>query len=313
MPLIGLTLLAGCGGAVSSQRADIFVANNIGMGTASGASPASGLGFAKSGEDVRDLETIPVTVRMGRMQRDGDAVRFFFSDEVVTLSDGFYEGFYRPSTFTLDGVEYVLTSGGIIVDGTNYRQTDREYDNNFLSGARHEIAFVTNGYPDVFHEYAVFIMGFETDPAALPGGVTRYEGQFNIDTWPSENGGIPSNNYRPFNGTLGLNVDFDNLNISGDFSGTAQIGANTQIFDENVFGVIPEVTLTGNGFEGQMVFTDCLGVTSCGGEMTIGGAVYGPNGERIAGLIISDATFVRDSDGVSLRLLGPGVFYADKE
>ncbi|SFS21887.1 hypothetical protein [Yoonia litorea] len=311
-PILLLTTLGACGAGGASGIVAVEDVDAIGMGTAAGAAPASGLEFAKPGQDVRDLETLPVTVRMGRMQRDGSATRFFFSNETVTLPAGFYEGFYQPSSFTLDGVTHRLTNGAVTVNNTTTRHTDREYGSPTIPAARHEIAIVTNGFPDDFHEYAVFVTGFETDPAQLPGGTVNYAGRFNIDTWPSIDGGTPENNYRPFNGTLNLTVGYDDARVSGDFAGTAQIGDNVGIYAENVFGHIADTSLDGNGFEGQMVFETCLGVTSCTGSLAIGGAVYGADGSRISGLIMSDATFVREDDGVALRLLGPGVFYADR-
>ena len=314
--LAGIALSAcvsGGDGAVDRISSDPLE-TSIGMGTQSTTVGSNGLPFAIEGQDVRDLETLPVNVRVGRMHRDRDTgeVSFYVSDEVVTLSDRFYSGFMEPSVFTLDGVTYNLETGYATVDGVGMRQVKNVYGVDLASGARHQIIFAENGFPDVFHEWGIFIMGFETNPATLPGGQSQYEGQFLITAWPSTNGGTPSSLYRPFNGDLTLKVDFDAPRLSGSFIATAQIANNTAITEPNVFGVIPETPLVGNGFEGTMEFTECLNMVSCSSNMIIGGAVYGADAGRIAGLIMSDATFVREGDNANIRLLGPGEFYADR-
>ena len=313
-------LLAACGGTSldESFAADPLPEGTIAMGTTSTDAGSNGLRFAAYGDsaDYTALEGQPVQVRMARMHRDpstGD-LSFLVTTETVTLSDGWYDCSRCTSSFTLDGVTYTL-EGSAETDetGMGLRHDDWAYS-GFEHGSEHRVTRVRTGYPDVIWDRGFFVMGLETSPEALTGSAT-YAGDFRSTTVISVEGGTPGHDYRSVNGDLTFVVNFEEALIGGSFTARPV----TQRNDDNPFddlsatGVIPQVALTGNGFESTLVFTDCPNHDSCGSDSLIGGAVYGPDGERISGVIMIDMTFTRTSDGADLHLRGPGVFSTDKQ
>ena len=288
---------------------------SIGMGTRGTSGGSNGLGFAAAGDTSADVEGQTIQVRMARMHRDRDTgdLTYLISDETVIVPAGYYEASDPALTFTVGGVTYAMSSTAETDEnGDGLRHFLVDYG-GFEHGMRHRVSVVRTGYPDVLYERGFFIVGLETDPAGLPGGTARYDGRFNSTVTLSENGGTPGHDYRVVNGSLGFDVAFDEGTISGDFSALAVTRRNDEApnYEENIFGTIPQVNLTGNGFESTMVIDRCPAYDACASDSIIGGAFYGDDAGRLSGLMMIDMTLVRSSDGATLRLQGPGAFYSE--
>ena len=319
LALLAVLGLAACGGSSSQETAVAgpLPGGAIGMGTTATDAGSNGLRFAETGDsgDYEAVEGQPVQVRMARMHRDPStgALSFLVTTETVTLSDGWYDCSRCTSSFTLDGVSYTL-DGSAETDetGMGLRHDDWAYS-GFEHGSQHRVTRVRTGYPDVIWDRGFFVMGLETSPSDLSGSAT-YAGNFRSTGVLSVNGGTPGHDYRVVNGDLTFEVDFENNRIGGSFDALATTYRNSDppIYTDNIFGTIPQVALTGNGFDSTMVIDSCPTHDACGSDSLIGGAVYGPGGERISGVILIDMTFIRTSDGADLHLRGPGVFSTDK-
>jgi hypothetical protein len=102
------------------------------------------------------------------------------------------------------------------------------------------------------------------------------------------------------------------IDVSGDgiANAGAQVAPIAQLIgtEDNVSGVIIRTDLVGNGFGTTMIITDCVGFATCTSENTIiGGALYGPDADNLAGVILLDATFTDDAGNIA-QLVGPGTF-----
>ena len=310
-------MLSACGGAGTSTNFEDVGAtvDDIRLGTADGAVGQNGLAFASETSDTRALEQREVAIKVVRFTRDRDTREptLLITTETVTLPDQFYARSFAPSVFTLDGVTYDLSEASDNGAGIYYNHRDTEFGGGSDHVNAHQIYFAESGSVDTFWEWAHFVVGHETDPTvvALQTGTTSYSGRFNIQTFPSYNGGAHSDLYRPFNGTMNLDVDFDEGKVNGTFSAFVQPFEPLLLWEDNVSGIITQTDLEGNGFGTTMLITDCVDMASCTSENTlIGGALYGPDADRVGGIIMLDATFTND-EGDETRLIGPGVFTID--
>ncbi len=290
----------------------------LNIGTQSTTESANGLPFADEIDpETYEVDDSPITVRLVRFETDyatGES-RVIVTDETLVIPlDS--EGLAGEFTFRGENVTFVDTTDPDEPDSLTGRaelaigQSLRVFSNS--SGDYGEALSVYTYDRDQntgFDSEGSFVIGFETNPDALPSGSTTYVGDFfgfgnTLDL--DDNVIVQETAIR---GDIGFDVAFGG---TGDIEGSLTFNAFEFVEDGEdieLFGdtLLFNTTLSGNGFSAvASVTSECL--SGCTSATQIGGAFFGPNAEELIGLAGIDYTNENVDDGV--RLVGAGSYIA---
>jgi hypothetical protein len=121
-----------------------------------------------------------------------------------------------------------------------------------------------------------FVTGFETDPANLTGTAT-YNGTAEIVARNISGGTPAAANTTILDGTFAMTVDFGSRNVTaGSMSGTSDTGGQTTL-------TLAPAPFSGNNFSTTATSSGTSGITMS--NVNINGIFFGPNGERVGGVV----------------------------
>lgn len=295
----------------------IGTAGELNIGTDTAAGTQTGLPFAVNVSDRLDNAVFPDTMEV-RM------VSVLFDDETgapsFVVSDLASEGGLGRSDFagsiTLDGKEIALiaspmgngAAASVSEDGFRYLVSPRQYG-TFVKSYNLSSSREGSGSFAPGTQTGQFLVGLETMPDGLvapEAAFVTYNGSiFGTAQRYEPNGDPASVQIAGVNGTVSLDVDFVTGEVGGSLLPTIFLGS-TPI---NLELDITPTTLVGNGFSTTATAgTFCMG---CSSNTRIGGALYGPSGEELAGIIALDVTV--DNGGSGFRTVGTAGFIAKND
>ena len=318
LALAGIGVLSACGGT-ADRRADL---DPMFFGALPGEGASNGAAFATGDAPIADLAGRPLTLRLVGQVTDPATgeTRLVLSEETFTL-DGIVDETTYDGRLTLDGEVLTFADGraidaqgrnwdiyvyALLVAGVGYVGPD-----HLRLATVSSYSYEGNGYdndagaPGLDHDLA-FLIGHETAPevVAAMGGSATYSGLAHVYGTELDGDGQPVSYENYFKANIALEVDFGRSEATAFLIGESVFGR----FEAET-GALP---ITGNGFAGDLLRTNCPETSTCLSASSLAGVFYGSEGEEIGGLIAIDETEIPGA-GDPTRLLGGGGFTAELE
>jgi len=156
------------------------------------------------------------------------------------------------------------------------------------------------------------VIGLQTAPGDMPTHAVPafYEGSARLEAWNKDDGSIRSR----FRSDLRLEADFADNTLTGmldDWRVQEIRGDNEGDYErrDGIAYVIPETSITGNGFMGELA--PAAGCTACSQIIasTVAGTFYGPYAQETGGTIQGE---LKGEDGDPDEVM-IGIFYTERE
>jgi len=251
--VFAMTLTAACGGGDSSDTDDDPVIIN-------------GLPVGAEGQHLSDAEGINVTARTERLVAGNTPGT---QTAVIRVNNGFFAG-DLDGRIELFGETVTIRDGSGTLGSGEQVQLTYEADRSGTYVAALEASILGDPASDETVAEAVYIFGFETDPAemaALPAGTLRYIGGFQAAGYLNDDPTDPV----PYDGEMTVVVDLGN-----DTADVTLDGIIDNTTDTDMSGT---VGLSSNDLSGTL---RCDG---CSGSAALRATFYGPDAAELGGVL----------------------------